>query len=392
MSQNKHKTVLNIRQHTPLIHFQSDQRGATLRATELKPKLDRFLIEQVFCNDEEKYGKFLIQGKESSLDYKVAIQQDLSSSTEIPERGSLFFGNMKPKSTSEEEWRTLKKRFKQHKENFKITIFSFKRGLVDVIESNFEKFLAQTNFGTRQSKGFGSFYLANRPFNPELIPFEVYAFSTKNWENDIKLFYQFVRQGINLPRGANSFYAKPAIFSYAKSKGWTWDKRAIKQKYFNDKLQDQIADHDNADVLSYVSDEAYLLRDVFGLSSSQEWMSYGVSIEKSGIRTEEVNRKKEVAVQRFKSPVTFKVVDDTVYFWANDTFSLVAGENFLVQTKRGKSVEGDMELSYPEAFDFNDFFDFVLGIDLSKHIASKYHEISEYRTLERILKSIKEQK
>ena len=44
-----------LKQHTPLIHFQHDQDGATLRATEVKPKLDRFLIE-----------KF----KEEGIDYK----------------------------------------------------------------------------------------------------------------------------------------------------------------------------------------------------------------------------------------------------------------------------------------------------------------------------------
>ena len=32
-----------LKQWTPLIHFQSGQSGATLRTTEVKPKLDRFL-------------------------------------------------------------------------------------------------------------------------------------------------------------------------------------------------------------------------------------------------------------------------------------------------------------------------------------------------------------
>jgi len=43
---SKFKLEFTLKQHTPLIHFQSNQKGATLRATELKPKLDKFLIEQ----------------------------------------------------------------------------------------------------------------------------------------------------------------------------------------------------------------------------------------------------------------------------------------------------------------------------------------------------------
>ncbi|HEC99336.1 MAG TPA: hypothetical protein ENN18_03005 [Proteobacteria bacterium] len=35
--------IIKLKQHTPIIHFQHDQKGATLRATELKPKLDRYI-------------------------------------------------------------------------------------------------------------------------------------------------------------------------------------------------------------------------------------------------------------------------------------------------------------------------------------------------------------
>ena len=41
------KLEFTLKQHTPLIHFQHDQAGATLRATEVKPKLDQFLIEEL---------------------------------------------------------------------------------------------------------------------------------------------------------------------------------------------------------------------------------------------------------------------------------------------------------------------------------------------------------
>ena len=40
------KLVVKLKQHTPLIHFQHSQEGATLRASEVKPKLDKYIIKK----------------------------------------------------------------------------------------------------------------------------------------------------------------------------------------------------------------------------------------------------------------------------------------------------------------------------------------------------------
>ena len=36
---------VKLKQWTPLLHFQADQSGACLRATEVKPKQDRFVAQ-----------------------------------------------------------------------------------------------------------------------------------------------------------------------------------------------------------------------------------------------------------------------------------------------------------------------------------------------------------
>ena len=89
-----HKLTISLRQHTPLIHFQHDQEGATLRASEVKPKLDRFVIKQAFHDSFDECKEFLIgynpdpEKKEESiralrnkwnagyraLDYKIRIK------------------------------------------------------------------------------------------------------------------------------------------------------------------------------------------------------------------------------------------------------------------------------------------------------------------------------
>ena len=43
--------TIKLKQHTPLIHFQHDQEGATLRASEVKPKLDKFVLNNLTQNE-----------------------------------------------------------------------------------------------------------------------------------------------------------------------------------------------------------------------------------------------------------------------------------------------------------------------------------------------------
>jgi len=356
MNSSKFKVEFTLKQHTPIIHFQSEQSGATLRATELKPKFDRFLLENVediTCKENTNSSK--------SLDYKVKIEQNFSNAQEINSKESLFFGNMGDGEP---------KKYKIYPDKFKIEFFSFKSEIIEAIEKYFEAFLANTNFGTRQSKGYGSFYIYNKTFDKSLISSKVYSFHSKNWEKDLKVLYPFLRQGINLPnRNGTRFYSKPAIFSFAKSKGWTWDKKAIKQKYFLNRLEQQFGE-----AVDYQSSESYIVRDLFGLSSDQSWMSYKTTISKEN---------KEI--ERFKSPITFKVIDGDVYFWANETIQQVLDQEFKVLSNN----KGDLLLKTPNEFSFNDFFTFAFDIDLSKHIESKYHNQPEYVMLTKIFKDIK---
>jgi hypothetical protein len=353
---NKFKVEFTLKQHTPIIHFQSDQTGATLRATELKPKFDKFLLDKV----EDLPYKENANGHKS-LDYKVKIEPNISKASDINQRESLFFGNM---GDGEE------KKYKSYTKPFKIEFFSYNKDITKAIKNNFEAFLANINFGTRQSKGYGSFYIADRPFDKSLIPYKVYRFNSKNWEKDIKLLYSFLRQGVNLPnREGTRFYSKPAIFSYAKSKGWTWDKKAIKKKYFRDKLVQQ-----SGDAVEYDSNQQYILRDLFGLSSDQSWMSYKTTVSKEN-----------KDIERFKSPINFKIIDDKVYFWADDSYKKILDKEFEIKSNK----KGDLKLPTPPEFDFNDFFDFTFKINLSQHIENKYHNQSEYAILKKIFTDIK---
>lgn len=362
---SRFKLEFTLKQHTPIIHFQSDQTGATLRATELKPKLDRFLIEQ-FGREKIDHKAFLIHGQDRALDYKLSITPDTSQAKVIDAKNPLFFGNMGDGEV---------KKFKQHNKPFKITIVTFKSELIEILRKKFEAFLANINFGTRQSKGFGGFYLL-KPFDRSLIPYTVYSFRSNpnSWDKDIKLFYSFLRQGINVPRGRNLFYSKPAIFLYAKKQGWEWDKKAIKAHFFANDLASQQKKYSQDSPVNYISKEQRLVRDLFGLSSEQSWMSYKATV-----------KKEHSTIERYKSPITFKFIDSRVYFWADNSFEKVLDKTFKVTTRRNKPLP----LSTPKAFSFDEFFEFVKTIDLSSVVESKYHSKEEYKTLTKILNDIK---
>ena len=206
------KITIQLRQHTPLIHFQHDQTGATLRATEVKPKLDRFILIQLGGGnyqtglEKAKKNKWLI-GDTTALDYKLRffiseepviseindVKTDRNTGIErtkqrkedgriIKDLNSypLYFGNLDKDIDDNSEY----KRFSFLNESFAMELFTFTQSLKDYIETKIEltSFFVQNNFGSRQSKGFGSFYIDKsdkRYKNPVASTFLLLMFQEK---------------------------------------------------------------------------------------------------------------------------------------------------------------------------------------------------------------------
>ncbi len=376
------KVKFTLRQHTPMIHFQAKQSGATLRASELKPRFDKFLKEF-----SKQSSNFRIDKEKSALKYKIAIWAKESKANDIS-KDELFFGMIRPKGVSQEEWEVKKKHFLSNK-IIEVEFFSFNKELLEIITKAFPLFIATHNFGTRKSKGYGSFYLEASSYGYKSIEESLrelgityYSFTTQNWKSDIALFYKFLRQGINLPKNPRDdcpktrFYAKPAIFLFAKHKNWEWDKRAIKKHYFPKYLQKDIECRGELDTLVYSSSKQYLLRDLFGLSTSQRWMKQNANIEKM-----------HSDIERFASPLTFKKVENRVYFWFNQSYQKILNKTFIIKVNK----RGDLKLSTPskEEFSFEEFFDFVTQINLSEVVNKRFQNEKEFKNLQRILYEIR---
>jgi len=354
---SKFKLEFTLQQHTPIIHFQHEQHGATLRGTELKPKLDKFLlaIDKTLPYQEQHNDR-------KSLNYKVKIISKTNKLTEFEKYPPLYFGNQRGSEPKQ----------KLSGSDVSIEFFSFKPQILQAIDKNLEVFLAQTNFGTRQSKGYGNFYIKDRPFDGTLIDSEkytkVYSFesSKEGYEEDIKRFYGLMRSGINqIGRDRTSeFYAKSLLFLYFDKKGIIWDKKAVKMHFEN-----------------HISDttDQYVIRDLLGLSSFQNWRSQGFNVKKSNDD-----------ISRFKSPIIFKPMIENakvkVYFYAEK----FTKNHPMLDAPFQISGRGSFTINTPARFNIEDFLEFVYQIKLPSFI-EKESQMKErfYKPLEKIFNSLK---
>lgn len=327
------KLRVKLKQHTPIIHFQAEQSGATLRATELKPKLDKFLIKNAFNDDFNEYKEFLIgynenkkrkdyNGKEA-FDYKVKIQSENVQIIDIDKeiKNSLYFGNMGKKNYEE------KKKAIYTDEDIIVDFFSFKKELINKIKKWVAPFFAVTNYGTRQNKGFGSFYIKNYDFLTELKKikdkFLYIEYKNNNYKemlDDVFIIYTLMKSGINYPdhpkgnyrkRGKNSSYRKSFLFKYMLDKGIGNEKRFIKENFFPPYLR--------------IDDDGKNKKYVRGLLG----ISDGIAFKDK--RRGEVKYKSDI--DRFKSPITFKIVDNIVSIIPEEIPDEIFGKQFYFEQK-----------------------------------------------------------
>ena len=346
---NPFQIQFTLRQHTPIIHFQHHQDGATLRATEVKPKLDRFLIEQmgngnydagVFYAKEQNW--FIGEGKNGhALDYKMRIiASDKPTPEEIRkgEQFPCFFANMG------DEYADSPKKFVFHKIDLKLQITCFHTDLKLYLEKHLNSFMSQTNFGMRQSKGFGSFSILNQKVEGATAFFTVNGDKQNNCKalfKAIDMFYKSIRGGVRNYDGGPpcKFYFKSLLVTYYHQNAPTptplWDKKAIKQVLLN-----RGASASNVDI-----------KDLVGLSSTETW----------GRQT--INKKDELSdalVNRFASPIVFKPIYDdvkrkwTIYLFHKPIPDIYKGTT-IVATLDSRSVK----LKMWDDFDLKAFLLFI---------------------------------
>lgn len=455
--------AVKLKQHTPIIHFQHYQNGALLRTSELKPKLDKFLIKklnmiefktvngkQVF-NPKLIYESFFNNKEKQSLDYRMRIEyngdikydyieqpkrengtfkqkikDDNTISTETRSY-PLFFGNMGKDFYKNH---TVKK-FVFAENIIMLSISSFNDDLLKIIKEHFSEFLALENFGSRQDKGFGSYYVDKtdekyREVNESIFDykFEINTSGVDLWTKfrnlfyQVDLFYRSLRSGINLKddRGKDKFYFKSLLFLYFKNKGIQWEKKTIKEKFFlNDVnrkdgsvlyygLNSQKKNRPNSNVLVFSSQNKKLVKDLLGLSTNESWLYYKNSITKSEAKYDvygNIVKKEEdeSPIVRFKSPIFLKVIkndQDKYVIYIKLAENIPIAEKWFIIEEKNKKHSG-FPLQLPSNFSLNDFFDFITDktkFDIKTHVEKQFQSDingnpnTEFKILENIFENL----
>jgi hypothetical protein len=296
-----YKLEFTLKQHTPLIHFQHDQEGATLRATEVKPKLDQFIIEkllkdqsiqvnyfetqgdghQKFINSREifkrkanapeneiqkKWTKWLLgkgMNEHVALDYKMVILagenhhnyvfSSLPNSKKDVDRIINIKKNLSAKYINNTQYfadNEFIDKQDQHNsvrqgimyDTINIRIICLHVELMQIIEKIYKSFFVITAFGTRQTKGFGCF-LPIKINDNEIIELiksvsSVTGIFLKASKDDFYIKLQDLSKTYSLLKRGQSFPG------YQKSKLWEYmcDKHQI--KWEKRKIKIHVKDND----------------------------------------------------------------------------------------------------------------------------------------------------
>lgn len=357
--QDKMSFVLTyeLKQETPIIHFQHNQSGATLRATEVKPKLDRFIIKKL--GGVKNISKDWFVKETEALNYKMqisALGEPVAVELGMKTPYDIFYGNMR-NSPNQKKGIVC-----DSKLNIVCTIVEL-REFIDKIIS---EFFVVTNFGTMQNKGFGSYTVKNRTLKPWDIPQylkehygaeKCYSFSggTEPFVR-IKTIYSMMKSGVNF-RG----YQRSYLFLYMHGHKYKIcnEKAALKQK----KLVPIIGKNkDKSDVNKDGHTHRYV-RALLGVCDHLEFIN---DIEnKKDKTTVKVSSCDNEAIARLQSPIFFKVINGNVYFVAGRINQKIYGAEFDFSTPRG-----NVKLRVPDKTELGDAF-------IDKFLAYSVNELNE---------------
>lgn len=386
------KMEFELEAQMPMIHFQANRQGATLRASEVKPKLDKYLLDR--CREQK------INMEKENLDYKMQITLKepgevvrLEVKNKKMENGkerwkidrektySIFYGNM---NVAKEDQK------KGLFSNPTITIICFHEQIRKLLEEHIVDFFLTTNFGTMQRKGFGSFIPKGWCKNDELSLEEkqkvaralrrvtggaCYAMTFKDiskakkdkesmnkfcvrMSEEIKQFYSIMKSGRN-----HGGYIRSYIYQYGHNKLKLGNEKFwMKDKGIAPKVgKNYETDNDKTHKPKY-------LRALLGVGEKIEYKTCDAegNILKNKVVSVTIKSKN---VERCETPIYFKVIRNVVFIAAYPVPEGLYGQSFSFSSvkKNGKdtilnteksgtlSVPTKDELPNKKAFDIQDF-------------------------------------
>lgn len=382
------ETIFTLKQHTPMLHFLHDQPGATLRATELKPKLDRFIVSyfKTYENAEGKYTA-AIQLIESAISekspspYRISIRLEkgktqyyyIEGNTPREERESLSDQmseqfdrpGLKVISPSPYFANNDKRQHRQWEEvklgvlwtgKLSVCVSSWDESLILLIEAALPLLLCVENFGTRQTKGFGCFSekrVNEKTFERVVKNHFAFAAKTEADEDLTELFKQIDKvykdlrnkpsQRKNPDGSTGDSLLRDYLFS---SKSHTeWEKRFVYKSVVRNEGTER-------------PDNVCFVRALLGLPGLYDYPQ----AEEYG--QPKVNiRDIEGRVERFRSPLIFKVHGNWLYMLAHQPDQTMMGREFrfyIGDDPESAAAQTNIPTPAPGLFNIKDFLSFQI--------------------------------
>lgn len=372
-------------QHTPLIHFQHSEPHACLRATEVKPKLDRFLIEQLEKDDRFGDGRwkkwFVGDGSQQSFDYMMritpnseqvertqSIERAIARAEHRPPNASFheihknYFGNMASGNNIQD---TIRKTFKEslfYKDGLTLTIRCFIPELLTLIDEHIRGFFMMHNFGTRQRKGFGSFTvdISTKPNEPK--GFDLVGKYCPNayyckLDNDVNadalldavwVISAFLRSGFN--RGEGN-YVRGFVFRYfqREKNPLANDKAFVKQQVLRNVYNEATrGEH----LHPYGNNVRYrYVRGLLGTNENSRFCRAPRGETREDRTVHNIYIHSAEGVERFPSPLLFKPIGKFVFILPQKMPDEIFGSEFYILEKNQEEeydskATSDQKLNY----------------------------------------------
>ena len=348
------KTYL-LKAQSPMIHFQHSAEGACLRATEVKPKFDRFLIRK-FRQQKIDFSAWKSTKDHEALDYRMTLKASADHRGTLTIRDfPIYYGNMGNGEKKEIIFRDCS-----------LTITCFKKELREQIDRYIGDFFIVTNFGTMQDKGFGSFVVDGKNSSPEFISeclrreYEAQKCYTFNDGGSpdaafkrIKSVYALMKSGIN-----HGGYSRSLLFEYMHSKiqenGRTVnignEKAWLKQNGIAPALGETRAQRDV---------RSYYVRALLGIGDHVEFLNDpNDRRNKTTVNIKESPENGTVTLERLPSPIFFKVIGGDVYFVGQRIHPDVYDKRFYFKSSMGEGYLNTPSLPLVKESFIDDFLRF----------------------------------
>ena len=380
------KLKVQLEAQSPIIHFQHDQAGATLRASEVKPKLDRFLLNKMeqetgkrvaVLKKDNGYAVMFTDKEHNALNYRMNFEVPgnaywVEPGTFKPESYSIYYGN----SGVHDEKEKKKAVFT----NPVMNLMCFNQVLRNYIEKYLVEFFAVTNFGTMQDKGFGSF-----------MPKECLQKSGELTLEETKRFAEMLKQAAGSVHCYSMSFVRVPEEINAKNAWCTKVFKQIKDFYGIMKSGQNFGGYSRSYLFQYMHrTDNKGNRDDLSIDNEKAWLKQkgivpiiekngktdrvdknpryvrallgvgaGMSfIQKDGKRLKvKINHKKGDgdAIERMDSPVKFKIIRNKVFITAEEVPEEIYGRMFEFQNKE-RNWDGNKRgsLMTPSKEDFKD--------------------------------------